>query len=337
VSANAERHALKRTYLTLLPHTQLVELCLAFEAYSPAHIKSSLWPTNLATAVAELQLVPPSSSSQHTQKDTTSGPVANAPPSSASSFPDAANKSPPLAMSAAINPQLSSDSTDHRATTARNGEPSRPEQPRTSDDTPQQHTSQPEPSTSVATPALTAPPQGPQPPTPYGFPSTQPLPAYPRTPYYPPLGYPQSFPHQSSTPYPHAPFPQSHPHFPLAQGSGPPFSAAPLARHPHPLGLSSTDHSGMAADDLPSYEDMLVEALTDLNEPDGSAPKSLFTWMASRYPLHTNFRPSASQALQKAFKRGRLEKGSNGKYRLNASWDSGSVRIMALFYLVCIH
>jgi len=337
VSANAERHALKRTYLTLLPHTQLVELCLAFEAYSPAHIKSSLWPTNLATAVAELQLVPPSSSSQHTQKDTTSGPVANAPPFSASSLPDAANKSPPLATSAAINPQLSSDSTDNRATTARNGEPSRPEQPRTSDDTPQQHTSQPEPSTSVATPALTAPPQGPQPPTPYGFPSTQPLPAYPRTPYYPPLGYPQSFPHQSSAPYPHAPFPQSHPHFPLAQGSGPPFSAAPLARHPHPLGLSSTDHSGMAADDLPSYEDMLVEALTDLNEPDGSAPKSLFTWMASRYPLHTNFRPSASQALQKAFKRGRLEKGSNGKYRLNASWDGGSVRIMALFYLVCIH
>lgn len=69
---------------------------------------------------------------------------------------------------------------------------------------------------------------------------------------------------------------------------------------------------------------MLVEALTDLNEADGSAPKSLFTWMASRYPLHSNFRPSASQALQKAFKRGRLEKGSNGKYRLNASWDGGS-------------
>lgn len=80
----------------------------------------------------------------------------------------------------------------------------------------------------------------------------------------------------------------------------------------------------MPSDDLPSYEDMLVEALTDLNESDGSAPKALFTWMASRYPLHTNFRPSASQALQKAFKRGRLEKGSNGRYRLNASWDGGS-------------
>jgi hypothetical protein len=337
VPANAERHALKRTYLTLLPHTQLVELCLAFEAYSPVHVKSSLWPTNLATAVAELQSALPSSS-QVTQKDTTSGPAANASASSAPSLPNTANKPLPtgtLATSAAIDPQSSSDSTDGHATATRILEPSSPEQPRTSDISPRQPTSQPEPSTSVATAALTASPQGSHPPTPYGYPPTQSLP-YPRTPYYPPLGYPQSFPHQSSAPYPHAPFPQSHPHFPLHQGSGPPFPAVPLGHHPHSLGLPSTDHSGMAADDLPSYEDMLVEALTDLNEPDGSAPKSLFTWMASRYPLHTNFRPSASQALQKAFKRGRLEKGSNGKYRLNASWDGGSVRFM-IRYLMCTH
>jgi len=37
----------------------------------------------------------------------------------------------------------------------------------------------------------------------------------------------------------------------------------------------------------------------------------------------TNFRPSASQALQKAFKRGRLQKvGTN--YRLNPDWSGGS-------------
>lgn len=76
-----------------------------------------------------------------------------------------------------------------------------------------------------------------------------------------------------------------------------------------------------------------MEALADLKESDGSAPKALFTWMASRYPLHTNFRPSASQALQKAFKRGRLEKGSNGRYRLNASWDGGSVRSAVLVFV----
>ncbi|KAJ3504182.1 hypothetical protein NLJ89_g8075 [Agrocybe chaxingu] len=81
---------------------------------------------------------------------------------------------------------------------------------------------------------------------------------------------------------------------------------------------------GVSADDLPSYEEMLVEALTDCTEPDGLAPKDLFAWMASRYPVQSNFRPSASQALQKAFRRGRFEKSSNGRYRLNATWEGGN-------------
>ncbi|KAH7928473.1 hypothetical protein BV22DRAFT_1117606 [Leucogyrophana mollusca] len=69
---------------------------------------------------------------------------------------------------------------------------------------------------------------------------------------------------------------------------------------------------------------MIVEALLDAGDADGCAPKSLFAWMAAHYPLQTNFRPSASQALQKAFKRGRLEKGSNGRYRLNTAWEGGN-------------
>ncbi|TDL18108.1 hypothetical protein BD410DRAFT_793595 [Rickenella mellea] len=76
--------------------------------------------------------------------------------------------------------------------------------------------------------------------------------------------------------------------------------------------------------DLPSYEEMIVSALTSLSSPDGTAPKTLFTWMAAHYPLQQNFRPSASQALQKAFRRGRLEKSNEGKYRLNASWEGGN-------------
>lgn len=225
-AADAERHALKRTYLTLLPHTQLVELCLAFEAHSPAHIKNSLLPANLAGAVAELQL--PAQTSQET-------------------------------------PQLSS------------------------------------------------------------YPQRQPLSAYPHTPYYAPFSHSHNLPPHPPAPYTHTAYPPSQ----SGQASFPPFTGVPLARHPPPIGIASVDHGGIPADDLPSYEDMLVEALTDLNEPDGSAPKSLFTWMASRYPLHSNFRPSASQALQKAFKRGRLEKGNNGKYRLNAGWDGGPVRSIA--------
>ncbi|KAI0252334.1 hypothetical protein BJV78DRAFT_1201820 [Lactifluus subvellereus] len=304
-SANAERHALKRSYLTLIPHTQLVELCLAFEAYSPLHVKNSLWPTNLAAAVAELQS-PRAPASHATQKDITSTPVVNAASSSISSYSEATAQSlstGALVPSAAIETHSSSNNANSNGTTTAD-EPSVSQRPRTDSVQP---TPQPVPSTSPAAPAATAPSQGPYPHASYGYPPTQSLQAYPHTPYYPPLSYPHNFALQPSTPYPHAAFPPPHPPFPHAPS--PPF--------PGP-------HNGSLADDLPSYEDMLVEALTELNEPDGSAPKSLFTWMASRYPLHTNFRPSASQALQKAFKRGRLEKGSNGKYRLNASWDGGS-------------
>ena len=79
---------------------------------------------------------------------------------------------------------------------------------------------------------------------------------------------------------------------------------------------------------------MIVEALGDLGDPEGCAPKAVFTWMAAHYPLQTNFRPSASQALQKAYKRGRLEKSDGGKYRLNLSWD-GPVSVLACVVLLC--
>lgn len=68
-----------------------------------------------------------------------------------------------------------------------------------------------------------------------------------------------------------------------------------------------------------------MEALLEMGDPEGAAPKDLFTWMGSRYPLQTNFRPSASQALQKAYKRGRLEKRAGGRYRLNPTWEGGAV------------
>lgn len=76
---------------------------------------------------------------------------------------------------------------------------------------------------------------------------------------------------------------------------------------------------------LPSYEEMIVHALAEFRQPQGVAPKDLFAWMEQTYPLTTNFRPSASQALQKAYKRGRLDK-VGGKYRLNLTWSGGAVR-----------
>ncbi|CAB4469353.1 unnamed protein product [Rhizophagus irregularis] len=58
--------------------------------------------------------------------------------------------------------------------------------------------------------------------------------------------------------------------------------------------------------DLPSYEEMIVQALASIADPAGSAPRNIFEWMNSSYPLHKNFRASASQALQKAVKKGRV-------------------------------
>ncbi|KZT59632.1 hypothetical protein CALCODRAFT_515923, partial [Calocera cornea HHB12733] len=71
---------------------------------------------------------------------------------------------------------------------------------------------------------------------------------------------------------------------------------------------------------LPNYEEMIVEALFELGEEEGVQPKVIFDWIAERYPINSNFRPSAHQAIQKSHKRGRLEKTGN-KYRLNPDWD----------------
>jgi len=77
---------------------------------------------------------------------------------------------------------------------------------------------------------------------------------------------------------------------------------------------------------------MIVEALTESISTDSTgqlAPKDLFNWMAARYPVQSNFRPSASQALQKAFRKGRFEKNNAGKYSLNPKYEGGTVRVLS--------
>ncbi|KAF8606069.1 hypothetical protein BDV93DRAFT_36135 [Ceratobasidium sp. AG-I] len=68
---------------------------------------------------------------------------------------------------------------------------------------------------------------------------------------------------------------------------------------------------------------MIVLALMENQTGQGTAPKDVFAWMSARWPLNANFRPSASQALQKAYKRGRLEK-VGAKYKLNPNWHGGA-------------
>ncbi|KAI0821980.1 hypothetical protein BC628DRAFT_1412540 [Trametes gibbosa] len=174
-------------------------------------------------------------------------------------------------------------------------------------------------------------PPAPYPYSHYGYAVPQPQSqqsAYPHAPYYaPPTAYPSHYSYPPYGPPPGYPGPPSahsptppHPH-----GQHPMFNSSLHARPSlHPTVPPTQPPPPPPAEDLPSYEEMIVEALLDCGDAEGAAPKDLFTWMAARYPLQTNFRPSASQALQKAYKRGRLEKRAGGKYRLNPAWEGGA-------------
>ncbi|KDQ21000.1 hypothetical protein BOTBODRAFT_51018 [Botryobasidium botryosum FD-172 SS1] len=115
---------------------------------------------------------------------------------------------------------------------------------------------------------------------------------------------------------------------PPAAGSSP--FAPPTLSYPvmtYPPSANNGSGGGRSATNaaygMPSYEEMIIMALTEVGEPDGTMPKVLFQWMSAHWPLMNNFRPSASQALHKALKRGRLEKIGN-KYRLNPNWEGGN-------------
>lgn len=73
---------------------------------------------------------------------------------------------------------------------------------------------------------------------------------------------------------------------------------------------------------LPSYETMIVQSLEHVGGNRGAAPKEIFNYMSNHWPLIPNFRPSASQALAKALKRGRLLK-QGSLYTLNPAWTGG--------------
>ncbi|KAJ4495073.1 hypothetical protein C8J55DRAFT_498303, partial [Lentinula edodes] len=125
-------------------------------------------------------------------------------------------------------------------------------------------------------------------------------PAYPHTPYYPQTSW-SSY---------------SQPPYGITQPYAPP---PPLPIHRQPQYSEA-----QSSDEMPGYEDMIVEALNDVQDPEGLAPKDIYTWLVNHYRVQANFRPSASQALQKAFKRGRFEKSLSGKYRLNPNCKGGN-------------
>ncbi|KAI0087724.1 hypothetical protein BDY19DRAFT_219449 [Irpex rosettiformis] len=347
----------KRAYLSLLPPDQIIELCLSFERHVPIPIRTGIWPTNLEAEILKLQYnakrisvepaLPPGASSLVPIDQPTSLALPATPsqqvhppgPSSIefpiqpldSSFPisspdehvdptgtECTVKEPQRALdhsnalSENVSPVKHSAGEDDpsKGTTASNGQATSnppvehiPEKDTTTASSPKANLTPfasasvpPQPTVMTPTPYSYAP---------YGYslpPGYPPPPgtaqaAYPHTPYYPPPGNIAGYPAYPGYP----PYPPP-PGYPPHQPPPPPASG----------------------EDLPSYEDMIVEALMDLGEPEGAAPKDLFLWMGARWPLQTNFRPSASQALQKAYRRGRLEKRSGGRYRLNPTWEGGA-------------
>ncbi len=345
----------RKTYLSLLPHEQIIEICLLFEPHVPLHVKTTVWPADLEAAILELKKtdsLPPSppkpaasvastaASNDAPQATGTSTPAHQVNPPGVHAPPRPPEEDPP--MGSLRDPAEEAREREREqasaAKTTESSAASPTPQPKTNGNAVASSSRHPTPSAS-GTPQPQGPsqhatlhPPAPYPYAPYGYP-VPPQPqaqqaAYPHAPYYPPSGYPAHYPY----PYPPPPgYPPPPPgHTPPPPGGQPLFNSTPLGRPPHP-----PQPPPPSGEDLPSYEEMIVEALLDCGDAEGAAPKDLFTWMASRYPLQTNFRPSASQALQKAYKRGRLEKRAGGKYRLNPSWEGGAVRIVvgvSLFY-----
>ncbi|KAG5647180.1 hypothetical protein DXG03_001139 [Asterophora parasitica] len=299
-------HELKKQYLALLPPQQIIDICLNFDLHVPPYVKSSIWPADINAAIAAMRKASPPPT------EAPAAPVASTSTSTDGTTPAMGS------LATSSDPSTAADKSIEQPTEAQP-----PDKPPTPDLSASAQTSvQPSPAPEQPPAAAPAPvpPQPPYPHQPYGY--GHPQAAYPHAPYYqPPPGYP---PYPSPYPYPQMPTtypPPPHPAYPQPLTS--PFTTAPLTHPPQPT-PDAFNPNPNPTEDLPSYEEMIAEALLDSGDLEGCAPKDLFTWMASRYPLQQNFRPSASQALQKAFKRGRFQKSSGGKYRLNATWEGGN-------------
>jgi hypothetical protein len=234
--------SLKRSYLELLPHSQLAELCLALDGHVPAPARADIWPADLPAAIGAL--------------------VASGHTPNSSRLPAPGQVAPPVSILPTATP-------------------------------------------AAAALAVPGPSKG-------------------------ALGALGPYASNGSYTRPNA----GYPHY--SSGGG---AAGSSTNYPKPALYPATERTAikraadgapapgakLTPDEMPSYEEMLVEALEACGDPAGAPPKVLFQWMEATYPLHSNFRPSASQALQKAFKRGRLNKSESGKYSVNASWEGSTV------------
>ncbi|PPQ67666.1 hypothetical protein CVT25_012694 [Psilocybe cyanescens] len=320
-------HELKRQYLTLLPPQQIIEICLTFDIHVPPYIKSTVWPPDINAAIAGLQNVAQPSAEQAAEEtpkegepavmDSLKSPSRSESTAAVHDVIPSTEPQPPDKEAPPTAPDPSASTTPSIPAAESPASPLAQTAPSTS-------STAPEPAQPAASAASAAPipphPQYPHQPYGYGH-HPHPQATYPISPYYaqPSGGYS----------YPYGPYanPMQNAYHPQPPAAYPPqpslYNGMVPISHPIQQQQQQQDVVG-GTDDLPSYEEMIVEALTGCSDPEGWAPKVLFSWMASRYPLQSNFRPSAGQALQKAYKRGRFEKSSNGKYRLNPTWEGGN-------------
>lgn len=350
---------LKRKYLALLPPTQIIDLCLAFEAQVPVHLQTSLWPSDFNAAIVRLQ-EPPKKQDQQEQPKLSPTP----PPEKAPSIAEVPIKDHDLVMAA-----LTDTANEQEPPTAETNGDAKTivdidivsiSSSRTPSPVPAQNDPAPQSAHPAASPAPSVHPV--VIPAPSAHPAASPVPVLSPVPTVPsaaaatPTPTPHShYPHThysytaAASAYPHAPYYSMPPpgayyyagghyyphygHLPTAhQPTINPQPSVPSSFYPS-VPPSAQNHYGAttngasaSGEDLPSYEEMLVEALTNCDEGEGCPPKALFLWMAAQYPLQVNFRPSASQALQKAHKRGRFGKNDAGRYFLQRDWEGGSVR-----------
>ncbi|KAG7440846.1 uncharacterized protein BT62DRAFT_563947 [Guyanagaster necrorhizus] len=307
----AADHDIKRRYLALLPPQQIIEICLTLEFHVPLYVKSSVWPADINAAIATIEGRPSSNGTPEGDPKNDDLPLMDS-----LEYPTEADEPPEKEYQEhEDNSEDDSPSAEESKTHERHPSPT---------PVPESKTATSVTTTTMATSAVVS--QSPKPaatvvPTPIVRPA-----AYPHQPY----GY-HAYPHasyypQHAWPYPHIPYPP------------PPPAQVPSAYHQPPVtpAYSQTSYQNtppppsseptqtVLEDNLPSYEDMIVEALVDANDSDGIAPKDVYAWMAAHYPVQANFRPSASQALQKAYRRGRFKKSSSGKYRLNPEYKGNN-------------
>lgn len=236
----------KRVYLSLLPPPQLIDLILAIDANRDTQV----FPLDLNDAIEALRR--PRQSTPASAEPPSGKDVLATPP--VKTEPVVTTVLPPLLPSVSI--PISQQAIPPTVPPPSVPPPAVP----------------PLASTPVLPPQYKPPPHKPQPQV-----ATQ---MYPHThvPYYAsPMPPNPQISSASSSPVPPPAAPPRHPLFTSTPLSRDPTKPFPVKSTPPPTVVSSRDDPNA----MPSYEEMIVEAITDVGDIDGTAPKVLFAWMAS--------------------------------------------------------